>query len=306
MSAGAFGPSSFGLSASTLRVGLLEVRPIEQIETVKRWGLRFRQIRRGLESAGPIRSVEEHMAFVHRAVVDNIVVPNRFSSDALVEYLNKRSISFLSQEKDLQRQIQKLHEARKARAGLGALHSFILFMQERDKALERSYLELQAKRFLSSDFPLSFFSDYVIFEDTWDDYLALIAEIVRRHDKLSQMPRARSEYRVYSKVVSDLKRRLSPFIDQMDLCLFRRASLTTYLDICNAETLEEIGRHERTTMSRLDPAEFRRLYDDFRTANTDALRLFVKQDLHPFEAPLEKSDETTRLLTGVIMSYAAG
>jgi hypothetical protein len=305
MSVGGLGSSPFGLSASALRVGLLEIRPIEQIETIKRWGIRFRRISRGLEPSGPIESVEEHVAFVNRAVVDNIVIPNRFNGDAIVDYLNKRSISFLRQEKDLQQQIEKLHAARNRREGLGALYSFIVFMQERNKALEGSYLKVQARRFLSSDFPLSFFSDYVVFEDTWDNYLALIAKIVGRHDKLSQLPRARSEYRIYSRVVFDLKRALSPFIDQMDLCLFRRVSLNTYLDVCNANTLEEISKHERASMGRLDAAEFQRLYDDFRMANRDALRLFMKQDLQPFEAPLG-SDESTRLLKGVLMTYAAG
>lgn len=307
MSVGGLGSSPFGLSASALRVGLLDIRPIEQVETVRRWGIRFRQISRGLESTTPIRSVEEHVGFVNRAVVHNIAVPSRFSSDVLIEYLSKQAVSFLSRDRELQQQIERLQTARGNRKeGLGALHSFILFMQERDNALEQSYIDLQASKFLSSDLPLSFFSDYIVFEDTWDGYLALIGEIVRRHDKLSQMPRARSEYRVYSRVVSDLKRQMSPFIDQMDLCFFRRASLTTYLDVCNATTLEEIGRDERISMSRLDPQEFRRLHTDFRTANRDALRLFMKQDLQPFEAPLEKSDETTKLLTGVIMSQAAG
>jgi hypothetical protein len=285
-------------STSVLRYGLLDIKPIEIKETIKRAGIKFIRITRSLESINPQKSYFDFIKLNNEAIFSTIEIPKWFDVEKLIEIFTKRSISFYEADVELKNAVENL---KKDKGKPKTLLTFVSFVQERFESAMTDSLQNEALRFLNSNFPLSFFSKFVILDYTILDYLKLLKKIVRHYEIKSNMPRARIEFRIYSRVIENMKRQIAPLIDQMDACLFSYKCLKNYIDLWNSTSYEEIFKSKFLDANKLDSSKFNELYENFNSKHMETRKLLLDAAPEIFHRELSLEDEpTARMFSKIV------
>jgi len=148
-------------SGSALRFGLLTMKPIQVTETVKKSGLKFRITSTRFEYPQCPNSFEELAKLQNEAVLSTIDIPDWFEFNKLVDVYSEKSISRYNEDKELREMIESIENSeRKGRP----LLNFIQFMIKRFEAEKVNFVEIEANRFLRSNFPLSFYTKFVVYD----------------------------------------------------------------------------------------------------------------------------------------------
>jgi len=285
------GESLSGYSSSALRFGLVNVRPIEIHETIKRFGLKFERVIRSFESLQPSQSFTDLVTFQNEAIVYSIKIPKWFDADKLVTVFSQRSIENYEKDSELK---EKVEEVRKAERKVTSFLSFIQFFKERYESKRDYYLETEADRFLKSDFPLSFYSKFVVFDNTFYYFLKILEDKIRLHEFRANTAR---NFKMYQKRISEMQRRIAPLIDEMDKCGFSYSRLKKYICICNAKDYNEIFNPNYLHFDNIDVSEYERLYNDYKTKLNEFrdVLLYYNSNILPKEVI---SEEPTRNMFG--------
>lgn len=244
-------------SGSALRYGLLDIKPIEVNETINRFGLKIRRTARTFIYERP-KTFEDYISFTNNAIFEKIDIPERFDINELIKLYSERSIKNHENDIELKQTIEKIKKSKTIKR---PLVSFIQFMKNRFESRKDKYLEFEAKRFLNSNFSLSLSSKFVIFDNTFYDYLKLLEKIVRWYELRASVAR---DFRMYKRNISEMKLRISPIIDDMDSCFFYYICLKRYITIWNSKDYQEIiDGPEFLDINKIDRNKFEKLFVDF-------------------------------------------
>lgn len=247
-------------SGSALRTGLLNIKPIEVRETINRFGLKFRRTSRSFNYETP-KSFEDYVLFSNNTIFEKIDIPERFEEDELIELFSQRSIKNYENDNELKQLIEDIK--RTERTGRPLL-SLILFIKDRFESTKDMALEIETKRFLTSNFSLNLFNKFVIFDNTFYDYMNLLEGKIRWYETRAI---AASNFRLYSRHITEMKRCIKPFIDNMDSCFFHYLCLTRYITIWNSDNLEDILHEPQfLDINKVEPSKFKQLYSEFDSA----------------------------------------
>ena len=294
----AFAPTSgallLGHSGSALRYGLMDIKPIEVVETIKRFGLKFRRRSRTFESLKPSKSYADLVTFENEAIFSTIEIPKWFDAEKLAKTFSQNSIESYENDTELKEVVENV---RKAQRKGKPLLSFAQFMKHRFESKRDYYLELEAKRFLSSNFPLSFYNKLSVFDNTYYDFLKILEDTVRIYEFRASCSR---NFRMYAKKINEMKRRISPILDQTDNCFFSYSRLKRYVAIWNSKDYKEIVYPKFLDIKNLDSSEFEKLRNDYITKLRETRRFLLRYNPEIFHKKLDL-DESTRNMFGKLV-----
>ena len=248
---------SIDYSGSSLRVGLLDIKPMEIVEVVKKFGMKFQRVTRKYESTKTVQSFSDLVTFQNRAIMDSFSVPEWFNVDKLVCEFSQSSIQNYEKDEEFRKAIEEVKKAeRKGRP----LLSFIQFARSRFESEFDSYLETEADRFLNSNFPLSFYNRFVLFDNTYREFLRILENNVRRYEFLANYAR---NFIMYQKRISEMKSAIGPIIDQIDGCFLQYLRLKKYVVIWNSKDYAELQNPKFLDIKRVNYPEFERLFNEY-------------------------------------------
>ena len=294
MSFSSFGAST-GHSGSALRFGLVDIKPIEIVETIKRFGIKFRRTSRTLENLKPSQSYADYVTFENEAIFAKIDVPDWFETKKLINLYSKKEI--MSYEKDTELK-QAVEQARKSRKTGRPLLSFTQFIIRRYESYREEYLEAEATRFLLSNFPLSFYNKFVVFDNTFYDFLKILEHTVRFHEFRASTGRS---FEVYRRHIEAMKKSLNPILDQMDTCIFLASCLKRYVTLWNAESYDKLSRVEFWDIGKIDYSKFERLNNEFRMKLTETREFLLRHDPKFLQKELNLEDNPTARMFGKLI-----
>jgi hypothetical protein len=125
---------------------------------------------------------------------------------------------------------------------------------------------------------------------TYTAALELLLTLVRRYEKKMDLPRARQQTPIYNKVCREMKFKLSPIIEQIELSSVATQSLTWYILFCNVDKLETISEERPLLKSKLNDEEFERLLWESEENSRKLRKLVMEQDARTFKPLVEESD----------------
>ncbi len=274
--------------SSGLRYSLLEIEPIEEKKIVKRFGLRFVERTRGFR---PSTSFPDFIRFNTAATLECIYLSDTVDREALTEVIVKRRIERFESDKEFKKEIHALEKAREKARGSNTLKKFVAFLVERQRAETDSIFKGYASFFLSSDLPLSFFSELTDFEATYAASLEMILFLVNRFTTLMNLPRARSEFRIYERQFRQMKYALAPIIEQLEEAVFRTQALKWYIIFSNTEDVETAFEPHEISRSKLKSEEFDRLRFESREASLRFRKMVMEFDVRMFKPLLREEDD---------------
>lgn len=297
--------TSLGYSSSTLRFGLMDIKPVEVKETFKRWGMKFRRVGIRYEPLRPTESYEDFMILTNSNILSRIPLPERFEQKKLVDMFTKAAVKQYNNDKEFQAAVAQLKEKRAKDSGK-SLTSFVSFMKGRFERELQGYFESEAASFMKSNFPLSFFSKLTLMDNTYLAFLMITERIVRRCEILATLPGTRRPADSLKSRVEEMKRVLSPIIGMMDECEDSYFSIKRYVTIWNAEDYGDIANPEFLDKAKLDPKSFTELQatylNSLSSARTTLFQLSKLYAPEAFEMKIDFSDPTIRLLSRLLVT----
>ncbi|MEM2130634.1 MAG: hypothetical protein QXZ70_08570 [Candidatus Bathyarchaeia archaeon] len=248
---------SIDYSGSSLRFGLLDIKPMEVIETVKRFGMKFQRITRRFELSRAPQTYSELVTFQNRIIIDSFSIPEWFDGDKLVYEFSRRAIENYEKDEEFKKAVDALKKS--DRIGRPLL-SFVQFVKNRFESELDLYLETEAERFLNSNFPLSFYNKFVLFDHTYHEFLGILENNVRKYEFLASCAR---NFIMYQKRISEMKSAISPIIDQIDACFLQYLRLKKYIIIWNSKDYSEIRNPKFLDIKKINYPEFEKLFNEY-------------------------------------------
>lgn len=294
MSLSSFGVSP-GHSGSALRFGLVDIKPIEIVETIKRFGVKFRRTTRTFRTLKPSQSYVDYITFENEAIFAKIDVPDWFEAEKLIEWYSQKSIESYEKDTELKQAVEQVRKSRK----IGRpLLSFTQFIIRRFESKREAYLEAEAGRFLYSNFPLSFYNKFVVFDNTFYDFLKTLEQTVRFHEFRASAAR---NFKMYCRHIEAMKKVFIPILDQMDTCLFLASCLKKYVTLWNAKSYEELYGVEFLDIGKIDYSKFKRLSNEFRMNLTETRRSLLHHNPKFLQKELDLEDNSTARMFGKLI-----
>ena len=282
-------------SGNALRFGLMEIRPVEIVETIKRFGLKFKKVTRRFESLRPAQSYEDLVLFQNEAIFGTMQIPKWFDADKLVEIFSQRNIKLYEKDTELKAMVEDVRKAeRKGRP----LTSFIQFMRDRFESRRDRYLETEAERFLSSNFPLSFYSKFVVFDNTYCDSLTILKDRVRRYEFLAACARS---FPMHERRIAEMKTNIGPLLDKLDECVFHCLYLKKYVMVWNSKDYKEVLDPEFLDINNVDFSEFEKSSNNFNTKLREIREFMLHYNPEFLHKQIDSEDYTTKMFGKLVM-----
>ena len=289
------GAHSFGYSGSALRYGLVDIKPIKVVENIKRLGLKFRRVTRTFESLQPSKSYADLVTFENEKIFGTVEIPKWFEAEKLVKTLSQYSIQNYEKDTELKDAVKNIRESeRKGRP----LVSFAQFMKNRFESKRDYYVEVEAERFLNSNFPLSFYNKLVVFDNTYYAFLKILEDTVRLYEFRASVSRS---FDLYKKRFNEIKRRIIPALDQMDSCWFSYDRLKKYLLIWNSKDYEEIFNPKFLDMKNVSSPEFGEICKDYDRKLIETRQFLLGYSPEYLHKELDSDETTKKMFSKLIM-----
>ena len=289
------GAPSIGYSGSTLRYGLVDIKPIRVVETIKRFGLKFQRVTRRFESLEPSKSFEDLVTFNNEAIFSTIGIPKWFDAEKLANTFSQHSIESYENDTELKEAVENVRKAeRKGRP----LLSFVQLMKHKIESMRDQFLEIEAERFLSSNFPLSYYNKLVVFDNTYYAFLKILEDTVRLYEFRASFAR---NFKMYEKKINEMKRYISPVLDQMDNCFFSYGRLKKYVVIWNSKDYEEIFHPKFLDIKNVDSSEFEKLRSDYSTKLIETRQFLLHYSPEYLHKELDSDESTTNMFSRIVM-----
>ena len=289
------GAPSIGYSGSALRYGLVDIRPIRVVETIKRFGLKFQRVTRTFESLRPSRSFADLVTFENEAIFGTIEIPKWFDAEKLVKTFSQHSIESYENDTELKEAVESVRKAqRKGRP----LLSFVQLINNRFESKRDHYLEIEAKKFLNSNFPLSFYNKLVVFDNTYFTFLKVLEDAVRLCEFRASVAR---NFDMYKKKINEMKRYISPILDQVDDCSFSYSRLKKYVSIWNSRDYKEIFDPKFLDMKNVDSSIFDKLCNDYSTKLIETRQNLLRYSPEYLQKELDSDKSTKNMFSKLVM-----
>lgn len=253
----AAGVPSIDYSGSSLRYGLIGIKPIEVVETVKRFGMKFLRITRKFDSLKTPETYSDAVTFQNEVIMSSIKIPEWFDADELIKEFSQQSIKNYESDEEFKKAVDELKKASRIS---GPLLSFVEFVKDRFESQRDQYLEAEAERFLRSNFPLSFYNKFVVFDNTYQEFLKILEDRVRKHEFLARCAR---NFEMYKKRISELRATIGPIIDQVDACFLHYSRVKKYVIVWNAKDYSELSNPKFLDVKNVDYVEFEKIFNEY-------------------------------------------
>lgn len=288
------GATSVDYSGSALRYGLMDIKPIEMVEIVKKFGLKFKRVVRTFEFAKRPGSYADLVTVQNEAIFNTIEIPKWFDADKLVKAFSQNSIENYERDEEFKKAIEDVKKAdRKGRP----LLRFIQYAKNTFDSERTYYLEIEAQRFLRSNLPLSFYNKLVVFDNTYYDFLKILEDRVRVGEFYASSAR---NFQMYKKQIAKMQRTISPTIDQMDKCFFSYSRLKRYVSIWNAKDYKEIFNPNFLDVKNLDFSEFEKMCNDYSMRLKETREFLLRYDPEILHKPISK-ESTTNMFAKLVL-----
>ena len=129
MAFGNVSSASIGYSGSSLRYGLLEIKPVEFKETIKRAGLKFQRVIRRFETPQQPQTYSDIVTFQYEAILNSIKIPDWFDSTRLVKELSQHAIEAYEKDTEYKKAVEEIKNNKSQIAR--PLLSFVQFAKTR-------------------------------------------------------------------------------------------------------------------------------------------------------------------------------
>jgi hypothetical protein len=289
------GISSIDYAGNSLRYGLMDIRPVEVVETIKKFGVKFRKITGTFEQLKPVKTYADLVNFENEAIFDSVEIPKWFDVDKLVKTYSQHSIEYYEKDTEFKKAVEEVKRAeRKGRP----LLSFVQFVRNRFESERNLYLEIEAQRFLRSNFPLSFYNKLVVFDNTYSDFLKILENKVRFSEFYASCAR---NFDMYEKKISEMQRIVSPIIDQMDTCFFQYTRLKKYVSIWNAKDYSDVFDPKYLDIKNVDFSELGRLLKEYDARLKETRGLLLRQDPEILSTRIDPKDSTAKMFGKLVM-----
>lgn len=279
---------------NSLRFGLIDLKPIEFTEKIKLGNVKFRATRLKLEPTKPISSFQDLVTLENDFIVNSIKIPSRFNAQELSSFFSKISIDYFEKDTELKQEIENMKRRDRRRP----FFTFVQFMKERFESDRDDNLEAEARRFLTSNFPLSFYNKFTVFDNTYYDFLKVIQEIVRAHEFLAVYSR---NSQMYAKRISAMQHDLGPLIDKFDGCYLACATLKKYVTIWNSKSIEDLGCPEFLDFKKTDITDFDRLNSNFNLKLRELRVALLDRDSNILRKSVDLKDPTTKMFSKLLV-----
>jgi hypothetical protein len=280
-------------SSSALRFGLVDIKPIEVVETVKRFGIKFLRTTRTFESLQASQSYADFVTLQNEAIFSTIDIPERFDAEKLVTMLSQMRVKRYEEDTELQKAIKELRNAKTIE---GPLLKYTHFIIDRFESKREEYVEVEAARFLTSNLPLSFYSKFVVFDNTYYRFLKVLEQIVRMSEFRARTARS---FPMHSRHIEAMKKSLSPIIDQMDATFFTVSRLKKYITIWNAKDYREIEEEPKfLDINKVDYKKFEQLSNDFKGRLAETRKFLLGYEPHIIQKEPHLENEPTARMFG--------
>jgi hypothetical protein len=267
----------------------MDIKPIEVVETIKRFGLKFKKVTRTFESLKPVKSYEDLVTFQNEAVFNTIEIPEWFDAEKLVRISSQHSIESYEKDIELKNAVENVRTSeRKGRP----LLSFIQFMKHRFESERDYYLGLEAERFLNSNFPLSFYNKFVVFNNLYWDFLCILEDRVRWHEFRASSAR---NFLMYQKRIAEMKTEIGPIVDKLDKCIFSLICLKKYVVVWNSKDYNEIFSPKFLNINNIDFSKFEKLYNNFSIELRETKELLLHYNPEILHKEIDSKDYTTKM-----------
>jgi hypothetical protein len=281
-------------SGTSLRYGLMDVRPVEITETVKRSGIKFLRTTRTFERTKAPETFGDFVKSQNQVVFDSIQIPERFDVDKLVEAFTQNAVENYENDEEFKKAVELLKESeRKGRP----LLSFVQFVKNRNESRQDEYLESEVDRFLRSNFPLSFYNRFVVFDSTYLSFLTILEDKVRRHEFLAGCAR---NFDMYKKRISEMKMAIGPLIDQIDICFLNYARLKKFVSIWNAEDYNEVLNPKFLDVKKVDYSELERVAGEYDMILRQTRGFFLNYDNEMLCKEIDPSESTAKMFSRIL------
>jgi hypothetical protein len=267
----------------------MDIKPIEVVETIKKFGLKFKKVTRTFELLRPVKSYEDLVTFQNEAVFNTIEIPEWFEAEKLVRIFSQHSIESYEKDIELKKAVENVRTSeRKGRP----LLSFIQFMKRRFESERDYYLELEAERFLNSNFPLSFYNKFVVFDNLYWDFLCILEDRVRWHEFRASSAR---NFLMYQKRIAEMKTEIGPIVDKLDECIFSLICLKKYIVVWNSKDYNEIFSPKFLNINNVDFSKFEELYNNFSIKLRETKELLLRFNPEILRREIDSKDYTTKM-----------
>jgi hypothetical protein len=255
---GNIGTTSIEYSGNSLRYGLIDIKPIEIIETIKKAGIKFQRVIRKFESSHQPRTYGDMVSYQNDIIFSSIRVPDWFDAPELAKFVTKGAIESYEKDVEYKKAVEELKNNKSK--SQHPLYSFVQFARARFESEMDSYLTQESERFMRSNLPLSFYNKLVIFDNTYRDFLTALEGIVRKYEFFAGYSRS---FQMYGKHISEMKSAIGPIIDQVDLCALSYFRLKNYVAVWNAKDYSEVNNPYFLDMEKFDYAEFSKICEEY-------------------------------------------
>lgn len=245
--------------SSTLRYGLLDVKPILVSEVKKKYGIKILTKTIRYEPEKPIEKYEDLANIRYGQIFSRIPLPESYSLERILEYFVKKDVEKYRRDDELKKELKKKE---------AGLLGFVKFFKNRFEKELPEYYSAEADRFLRSNLPLSFFTQTSMFINTYQKYLTLVKEIAGRYESLAVIRSARYRDSQVEQPLGKMKQILSPLIDKMDLLVVEILTLKMYVCIWCAENFEEIDNPRFLDFRKMDSS----ILDEFALGYNNELK----------------------------------
>jgi hypothetical protein len=250
--------ASPGLSypQNSLRFGLIDIKPVVITENAKLGNIRLKVTKTQLKHTKPVSTFEELVAADNAAVFVAISIPEKFKLPDLIKIFTSASVKHFEEDVELQQEIKNMKRTDRR----GHFFNFISFMKQRFEKERDTLLDVEAKRFLMSNLPLTFYNKFTVYEDIFYEFLKITQDIVRSHEFVARHARSSQ---MYEKRISTMQHVLDPLINKFDECSYSCMCLKKYVTIWNAESLDDLNWPKFLDIEKIELAEFERLSTEF-------------------------------------------
>jgi hypothetical protein len=294
---------SFGTSQvpsypqNSLRYGLLDIKPVEITENTKLGNIKFKVTRTKLEPTRPVETFEELVTHENTDIFASITIPDRFNIPKLIESFSKRSIDRFEKDSELQQEIENMKRLDRGKP----FYNFISFMKERFEKERDDRLAVESQRFLMSNLPLSVFNKFVVYDNTYYDFLRTTQDIVRTYEFLANHSR---NSLMYSKRISAMQHELGPLLDKFDNCSYAITRLKKYITVWNAESYDDLTWPKFFDVEKLNTLEFEQLSNDFSQRLREMRVALLECDPNILKKTINSNEPTTKMIGNLLIMPA--
>ncbi|MDR0471339.1 MAG: hypothetical protein LBH79_06420 [Nitrososphaerota archaeon] len=260
----------FSYPQNSLRFGLLDLKPVEITEDVKFGNVRCKVTKTKLEPTKPVSTFEELVTADNNMIFNSISIPERFNVSDLVKAFTDRSVKLFEEDKALQQEIENTKRLDRNRP----FYTFVSFMKQRFEKERDNRLALDAKRFLMSNLPLTFYNQLTRFDNTCYDFLKFIQNTTRIYEYRAKYSR---NSKMFTKIIKNMQSELGPIINKFDECAYACTRLRRYVIIWNADTTGDLNWPKFLDIKKIEISEFEQLNQEFNT-KLHEIRLMLLND----------------------------